>query len=204
MEKIDYKKRLKHLYGPSAKKVAVVDLPEMNFLMVDGAGDPNTAPAFAQAIEALYPVAYTLKFMVKKGPAAVDYGVMPLEALWWADDLSAFTTGKKDDWQWTLMIMQPEFVAAEMVDEAIQTVARKKDPIALPRVRFESFREGEAAQILHVGPFDEEGPTIEKVHAFIEASGRRRVGKHHEIYLSDLRRAAPQKWRTIVRQPMSE
>ena len=204
MEKIDFKKRLKHLYGPSAKKVAVVDLPEMNFLMVDGAGDPNTAPAFAQAIEALYPVAYTLKFMVKKGPAAVDYGVMPLEALWWADDLSAFTTGKKDDWQWTLMIMQPEFVEAEMVDEAIQTVTRKKDPIALPRVRFEPFREGEAAQILHVGPFDEEGPTIEKVHAFIEASGRRRVGKHHEIYLSDLRRAAPQKWRTIVRQPMSE
>ncbi|GAM10267.1 hypothetical protein OR1_02555 [Geobacter sp. OR-1] len=203
MEKIDFKKQLKHLYDPSARKVEIVEVPPMNFLMVDGEDDPNTAKAFSNAVEALYPVAYTLKFMVKKGATGVDYGVMPLEALWWADDMSAFATGNKDAWKWTLMIMQPEFVTAEMVEEAITEVARKKKPVSLPLVRFESFSEGKAAQILHIGPFSEEGPNIEKVHAVIETNGSHRVGKHHEIYLSDLRRTAPEKWKTIVRQPMS-
>ena len=202
MEKIDYKKQLKHLYNPSDKKVEIVEVPHMNFLMVDGEGDPNTAKSFSDAIEALYPVSYTLKFMVKKGPLAIDYGVMPLEALWWADDMSAFTTGNKDVWKWTLMIMQPEFITDEMIKEAIEEVARKKKPVALPLVRFESFNEGKAAQILYIGPFSEEGPTIGKVHLFIEDKVGRRVGKHHEIYLSDLRRVAPEKWKTIVRQPM--
>lgn len=203
MEKIDYTKQLKPLYGPSARKVEIVDVPQMNFLMVDGEGDPNTSKSFSDAIEALYPLAYTLKFMVKKGKMGIDYGVLPLEALWWADDMSAFSTGKKDAWKWTVMIMQPEFITREMVEEAMAEVARKKKPVALPLVRFESFQEGKAAQILHIGPFSEEGPTIEKVHAFIEDNCGRRVGKHHEIYLSDLRRTAPEKWKTIVRQPMS-
>jgi len=203
MEKIDYKKQLKHLYRPSTKKVEVVEVPQMNFLMVDGEGDPNTAQSFRDAIEALYPVSYTLKFMVKKGDIAIDYGVMPLEARWWSDDMSAFITGNKDAWKWTAMIMQPEFVTQDMVQEAIEDVARKKNPVALPLLRFEAFEEGKAAQIMHIGPFSEEGPTIEKVHSFIESNGSRRVGKHHEIYLSDLRRAAPEKWKTIVRQPMS-
>jgi hypothetical protein len=203
MEKTDYKERLKHLYGPSVKKVEIVEVPQMNFLMVDGQGDPNTAQSFSDAIEALYPVSYTLKFMVKKGKTAVDYGVLPLEALWWADDMSAFTTGNKDLWQWTLMIMQPEFITREMVKEATAEVAGKKKPISLPLVRFESFKEGKAAQTMHIGPFSEEGPTIAKVHSFIEANGSHRVGKHHEIYLSDMRRVAPEKWKTIVRQPMS-
>jgi hypothetical protein len=203
MEKIDYTKQLKHLYGPSAKKVEIVDVPRMNFLMADGEGDPNTAKSFSDAIEALYPLAYTLKFMVKKGKMAIDYGVLPLEALWWADDMSAFSTGNKDAWKWTVMIMQPEFVTREMVEEATAEVARKKKPVSLPLVRFEAFAEGKVAQILHIGPFSEEGPTIEKVHAFIAENGSRRVGKHHEIYLSDLRRTAPEKWKTIVRQPMS-
>ena len=203
MEKIDYTKQLKHLYGPSPRKVEVVDVPRMNFLMVDGEGDPNTAKAFSDAIEALYPLAYTLKFMVKKGETGIDYGVLPLEALWWADDLSAFTTGEKDAWKWTLMIMQPELVTGEMVTAATAAVARKKKPVSLPLVRFEAFTEGKAAQTLHIGPFSAEGPTIERVHALIEESGCQRVGKHHEIYLSDLRRTAPEKWKTIVRQPMS-
>ena len=203
MEKIDYTRQLKHLYGPSPRKVEVVDVPRMNFLMVDGEGDPNTAKAFSDAIEALYPLAYTLKFMVKKGETGIDYGVLPLEALWWADDLSAFTTGNKDAWKWTLMIMQPEFVTGEMVKAATLEVARKKKPVSLPLVRFEAFTEGKAAQTLHIGPFSAEGPTIERVHALIEESGSQRVGKHHEIYLSDLRRTAPEKWKTIVRQPMS-
>jgi len=203
MEKTDYKKQLKHLYSPSAKKVEIVDVPQINFLMVDGEGDPNTAKSFSDAIEALYPLSYTLKFMVKNGEMGIDYGVLPLEALWWADDMSAFTTGDKDAWKWTLMIMQPEFITLKMVEEATEEVARKKKPASLPLVRFESFKEGKSAQIMHIGPFSEEGPTIEKVHLFIKDNGSRRIGKHHEIYLSDIRRAAPEKWKTIVRQPMS-
>ncbi len=203
MEKIDYKKQLKHLYKPSPKKVEVIEVPKMNFLMVDGEGDPNTAQLFRDAIEALFPLAYTLKFMIKKGEMGIDYGVLPLEALWWSDDMSAFTTGNKDAWKWTLMIMQPEFITQEMAKEARDEVERKKQPVSLPLVRFETFKEGKAAQTLHIGPFSEEGPTIERVHKFIESSGSRRIGKHHEIYLSDIRRAAPEKWKTIVRQPMS-
>ncbi len=203
MEKIDYKKQLKHLYGPSATKVEMVDVPHMNFLMVDGEGDPNTSKSFCDAIEALYPLSYTLKFMVKKGPLAIDYGVMPLEALWWADDMSAFSTGNKDAWKWTMMIMQPDFVTGEMVASAIADVKKKKSPVALPKVRFEALAEGTAAQIMHIGPFAEEGPTIEKVHQFIDKRGCTRTGKHHEIYLSDMRKVDPQKWKTVIRQPMA-
>ncbi len=203
MRKIDFKKELKHLYSPSAKKVEIVEIPQMNFLMVDGEGDPNTSKSFSDAIEALYPVSYTLKFMVKKGKIGVDYGVLPLEALWWSDDMSTFSTGNKDAWKWTLMIMQPDYITQKMIKEAIEEVARKKKLASSPLVRIETYMEGKAAQIMHIGPFSEEGPTIEKVHLFIEENGSRRVGKHHEIYLSDIRRAAPKKWKTIVRQPMS-
>jgi len=203
MKRIDYKKELQHLYRPSARKVETVVVPAMNFLMIDGEGDPNSSEDFQDAINALYPLAYALKFMVKKGAIGIDYGVMPLEGLWWADDMGSFSIADKDGWKWTLMIMQPEIVTKQMVWEAIEQVASKKDPAALPRVRFESFEEGNAAQILHVGPFTEEGPTVEKVHAFIENSGAKRFGKHHEIYLSDIRRAAPQKWKTIIRQPLA-
>lgn len=203
MKTIDFKKELKHLYSPSAKKVEIVDVPSMNFLMVDGEGNPNTSKSFSDAFEALYPLAYTLKFMAKKGEMGINYGVAPLEALWWADDMSAFTTGDKDVWKWTVMIMQPEFITAQMVEKAMEDVKRKKSPVSLPLIRFETFKEGKAAQILHIGPFSEEGPTIERVHSYIENNGSQRIGKHHEIYLSDIRRAAPEKWKTIVRQPMS-
>jgi hypothetical protein len=203
MEKIDYKKKLKHLYKASSRKIEIVEVSVMSFLMIDGEGDPNTSQSFSDAIEALYPLAYTLKFMVKKSDMEIDYGVLPLEALWWADDMSAFTTGKKDSWRWTVMIMQPEFITGEMVQQAINEVERKKNPVSLPLVRFESFKEGRAAQTMHIGPFSEEGPTIEKVHLFIEANDSRRSGKHHEIYLSDMRRAAPGNWKTIIRQPMA-
>ena len=202
MEKIDYKKELKHRYRSSAKKVEVVEVPKMNFLMIDGDGGPNH-PTFQNAIEVLFPLSYTLKFMIKKSDIGIDYGVLPLEGLWWADDMSSFIKDKKDDWMWTLMIMQPELVKKEMVVKAIEEVRKKKDPVALPLVRFESFSEGEAAQIMHIGPFSEEGPTVEKVHTFIEISSKQLSGKHHEIYLSDIRRAAPEKWKTIIRQPMS-
>jgi hypothetical protein len=203
MEKIDYKKKLKDLYKPSAKKVEIIDVPSMNFLMIDGEGDPNASKSFSNAIDALFPLAYTLKFMVKKGDIGIDYGVLPLEALWWADDMSAFTSGNKDTWKWTLMIMQPEFITLSMIKKAMADVERKKNPASLQSVRLESFKEGKAAQTLHIGPFSEEGPTIEKVHSFIEVNGGQRNGKHHEIYLSDIRRAAPENWKTVVRQPMS-
>lgn len=203
MKKIDYKKQLKHLYGPSTKQVEVVEVPQMNFLMIDGEGDPNTAKSFSDAVETLYPVAYTLKFKIKKGAMGIDYGVLPLEGLWWADDMSAFSTGNKDAWKWTLMIMQPEFITSEMVKKAMEEVGRKKKPVALPLLRFEAFKEGRSAQILHIGPFAEEGPAIAKVHAFIEAGGARMTGRHHEIYLSDMRRVAPEKWKTIIRQPLA-
>jgi len=206
MEKIDFKKELKHLYKPSAKKVDIVEVPQFNYLMIDGEGDPNTSQSFQDAIDVLYPLSYTLKFKIKRGEIGIDYGVLPLEGLWWADDMSSFSVENKDGWKWTLMIMQPELVTKEMVQEAIEQVRAKKNPISLPLVplvRFESFEEGKVAQIMHIGPFSEEGPTVEKVHSFIEESGSQRTGKHHEIYLSDIRRAAPEKWKTIIRQPMS-
>jgi len=202
VEKIDLKKELKHLYKPSAKKMETVDISAMNFLMLDGQGDPNTSQDFADAVEALYSVSYALKFMIKKGELQIDYGVMPLEGLWWTDDMTEFNVQSKEKWKWTLMIMQPNFVDQEMVQLAIEQVKSKKNPNALPRIRFESFLEGKAVQLMHVGPFSEEGPTVEKIHAFIKDNGYKLRGKHHEIYLSDIRKAAPEKWKTVIRQPM--
>ena len=202
MEKIDYKNELKHLYRPTTKKVEIVEVPKMNFLMIDGDGGPNH-PTFQNAIEVLFPLSYTLKFMIKKSDIGIDYGVLPLEGLWWADDMSSFIKDKKDDWKWTLMIMQPELITNEMVVEAVNQVRVKKNPISLPLVRFESINEGKVAQIMHIGPFSEEGPTVQKLHSFIKDSGKKIIGKHHEVYLSDIRRAAPEKWKTIIRQPMS-
>lgn len=201
MKKIDLKKDLKYLYNPTSRAVTWVEVPPMNFLMVDGAGDPNTSKEFADAIQALFSVSYHLKFSIKKGPEQIDYAVMPLEALWWADDPQAFFSGDKKAWKWTAMIMQPEFIDAEQVNQAKEAVATKKNLPGLNLLRFERFEEGKAAQTLHIGPFSEEGPTIEKVHAFIKAGGYDLKGRHHEIYLSDIRRAAPEKWKTVVRQP---
>ena len=201
VQKIDLKKELKHLYQPSAKAVVQVDVPSFQFLMIDGEGDPNTSVAYAEAVEALFSVSYTLKFMVKKGPRAIAYAVMPLEGLWWADDMSAFTGDDKARWKWTMMIMQPDFVEAADVHNAIAEVKRKKTLAAVDALRLERFTEGRCAQVLHIGSFSEEGPTVQRVHDFIDARSAR-AGKHHEIYLSDIRRAAPSKWRTIIRQPM--
>lgn len=202
MKKIDFKKDLKHLYQPSVKEVVRVDVPEMNFLMIDGQGDPNTSASYQSAVEVLFSLSYAIKFMVKKGSPAVDYGVLPLEGLWWADDMSSFSVDDKSDWKWTMMIMQPEIVTRDMIDRAIDEVKRKKNPPALGEARVASLAEGPCAQILHIGPFTEEGPTIERVHKFIADAGCALAGKHHEIYLSDIRKAAPEKWRTIIRQPM--
>lgn len=201
MTKIDLKKDLKHLYQPSAKEVVQVDVPAFKFLMVDGEGDPNTSPEYAQAVETLFSVSYTTKFMVKKGAHQIDYAVMPLEGLWWADDMSAFVANDKSKWKWTMMILQPDFVADEIIDAAIAEVKTKKKLPSIDRLRLEKFSEGLCAQILHIGPFSEEGSTIARIHEFIDTQASR-TGKHHEIYLSDIRRADPKKWKTIIRQPM--
>ncbi len=202
MSKIDLKKDFKHLYSASTKEPALVDVPPANFLMIDGKGDPNQAPEFREAVEALYGVAYTLKFMLKKRGIGLEYAVMPLEGLWWLEDMRLFSPEKKDDWLWTLMIMQPKWVTEALAREAVEEVARKKDPPALAGIRFEAYHEGPAAQIMYIGPYSEEGPTIESLHAFIRSSGHERCGKHHEIYLSDPRRTAPEKLKSIIRQPI--
>ncbi|MBI1745314.1 MAG: GyrI-like domain-containing protein [Acidobacteria bacterium] len=202
MKKIDYKKELKHLYNASVKKAEIVDISLMNFLMIDGEGDPNTSQAFQAAVEALFSISYFLKFMIKKGEEGIDYGVMPLEGLWWADDMSQFNSENKANWKWTIMIMQPEYVTEKLCHEAVEQVKKKKVLEALSKVRFESFSEGQSVQIMHIGPFSKEGPTIEKLHNFIRENDFKRVGKHHEIYLSDIRKAAPEKWKTIIRQPV--
>ena len=201
MEKIDLKKELKHLYQPSAKEVVQVEVPAFRYLMVDGQGDPNTSPAYAEAIEALFAVSYTAKFMVKKGPQAIDYAFMPLEGLWWADDMSAFASKDKSQWKWIMMVMQPDFVADSTINAALAEVRKKKALPGVERLRLEPLAEGRCGQILHIGPFSDEGPTIERLHAFIDARTGR-TGKHHEIYLSDIRRADPKKWKTVLRQPM--
>ncbi|MDH5461597.1 MAG: GyrI-like domain-containing protein [Candidatus Bathyarchaeota archaeon] len=201
MTKIDFKKELKHLYNPSAKKVEIVDVPMMKFLMIDGSGDPNTAQEYKDAVEALFAVSYALKFMVKK-EKRVDYGVLPLEGLWWTDDMAQFSMENKDAWKWTSMIMQPEYVTEDLVSKALEQVKKKKNPPALPKIRFESFHEGLSAQIMHIGPYSAEGPTIDRLHSFIKENGYELKGKHHEIYLSDPRRSPPERMKTVIRQPM--
>jgi len=201
MRKIDLKKEWKELYRPGTKQVVRVDVPPLTYLMIDGRGDPNTVQEYKDAVETLYPVAYALKFMMKKGALELDYVVMPLEGLWWVEDMSQFSVQDKGDWLWTMMILQPEVVNQEMVDKALAQTAKKKNPPALDKVRLERLHEGAAAQIMHIGPYADEAPTIAKIHQFISENGGQLRGKHHEIYLSDPRRAAPQKMKTIIRQP---
>jgi hypothetical protein len=202
MEKLDHKKVLKSLYYPSEKEIATVDVPAMNFVMIDGFGDPNTSQEFQDAVEALYGVSYALKFMLKKREGVPDYAVMPLEGLWRADDMRRFTPEAKELWKWTLMIMQPDFITEDDFRIARENLGRKKNPVGLPKVRFERFHDGLCAQILHVGPFSEEGSTVARLHAFIEETGRKLAGDHHEIYMSDFRKTAPEKLKTVIRQPM--
>ncbi len=204
MTKIDLRKELKHLYNPSAKQVSLVDVPPLRFLMLDGRGDPNTAPEYAQAVQALYSLAYGLKFKVKKGPVGVDFAVMPLEGLWWVEDMSQFSLQDKQAWLWTMMILQPDFVTPELFAETRAEVEKKKGLPALSGVRLESYHEGPAAQVMHIGPYADEEPTIARLHAFIHEQGYRLRGKHHEIYLQDPSRTAPDKLQTVIRQPIDK
>ena len=202
LTRVDLRRELSALY--SAKRVpAFVDVPELPMLMIDGHGDPNTAPAYADAVQAMYSVAYTIRFALKRRPAAVDAPVMPLEGLWWTPDMATFSTDDKSQWNWTMMIVVPEQVTAAVVEDARTAAARKRPHSSLDRVRLERFAEGRCAQILHVGPYSAEGPTVAALHAFIADNRGTLSRRHHEIYLGDPHRAAPEKLRTIVRQPVA-
>jgi len=202
VDKLDLKKRHKDIYAPSAKRVNWLDLGSMQYLMIDGESIPESE-IHQQAVQALFVMSYTLKFQIKKGPQELDYAVMPLEGLWWADDMTHFTTNlDKTKWKWTMLIRQPDFISDADLVTALESCAHKKVPPNVEGLRLESFTEGQVCQILHIGPFSEEGPTIERLHSEIAAEGKTLRGKHHEVYLSDIRRAAPEKWRTILRQPI--
>lgn len=204
MAKEDFKKTLDS-YQAKQGEFRVVDIPPMQFLMIDGHGDPNTSEEFKNAIVALYPVAYKLKF-ASKLDLGKDYSVMPLEALWWADDMETFTSARdKSKWDWTLMIMQPDWITNEMFKMAVQKVIEKGAPTSLAKVRFETLSEGKCVQALHIGSYDSETETLATMHnEFIPYNNLKMTGKHHEIYFSDFRKVAPEKLRTILRQPVQE
>ncbi len=206
MEKIDLKKQLKHLYLPSAKKVSVVEVPEMRFVMLDGRIEPDetpeTAPFFQDAIGALYGISFTLKFMSKlreKNP--IDYTVMALEGLWWTDS-GEFDFSKKEPWHCTLMMMQPDHINEAMFCDALQELSEKKPNPLLDKLRFVRFEEGSSIQMMHVGPYADEPRTLSKMESFAAENGYTYRGKHHEIYIGDPRRAEPENLRTVLRHPV--
>ncbi|MBZ2164747.1 GyrI-like domain-containing protein [Methanobacterium spitsbergense] len=204
MVKYDFKKEKKNLYYPSEKLVSVVDVPRMNFLMIDGQGDPNTSQEYQDAMETLFPVSYKTKFLSKKQNNQ-DYVVMPLEGLWWAENMEEFSIEDKGSWKWTVMIMQPEFITQELISMAIEDVESKKNLASISKVRFEKFSERLAAQIMHIGPYGAaEALTVEKLHDFIYKSGYKIRDKHHEIYISDMRRTKPERLKTVIRQPIEQ
>jgi len=201
MEKIDFKKSLKHLYAPTAKDFVLVDVPQMWFVKVDGSGDPNTAVEYKSAVEWVFRVSYATKFMAK-ATLNRDYVVPPLEALWWADDPQEFASGAKNHWKWTVMIMVPGFITKPMVKKAVlKAQLQLEEPPAT--LRFEPYAEGRSLQILHVGSYDDEAPTLARLHDVVMPQGRLSLnGPHHEIYLSDPRKVIASKLRTILRQPV--
>lgn len=202
MTSIDLKKTYRDHYT-AKRRASVVDVPTRPFLMIDGRGDPNTSQEYQDAVTALYPLAYGLRAAVKAATGDA-YTVMPLEGLWWVPDMADWDPTDKSNWWWTAMICLPDAVTDTMASEVIPAVTANKGLASGSKARVEDFTEGVAAQILHVGPYADEAPTIEELHRFIEGSGHRLVGKHHEIYLSDPRRADPAKMRTIIRQPFAD
>ncbi len=201
-DKVDFKKTLDS-YRATAGTFRVLDVPEMQYLMVDGHGDPNVSPAYVEAIESLYPLAYKLKF-ASKNNLGRDYVVPPLEGLWWADDMNSFTTARdKSRWHWTLMLMVPDWIDRALFDATVEKVGAMKPPPRLDDVRLEALTEGRCVQTLHLGSFDEEAEVLAELHdRFVPSQGLRLAGKHHEIYFSDFRKVAPAKLRTILRQPV--
>lgn len=201
--KIDFKKELKELYAPSAKEISVIKVPKLNFLSINGKGDPNTSQEYKEAIEALFSVAFKIKFTAQK-ELGKDYAVMPLEGIWWAKDMGKFSLDDKSSWLWKSLIMQPNFITQKIFQKAVDEVKAKKNLPGLVKIKLETLDEGLSAQILYVGSFSEEKPTIQKIHNFIQEQGGSLTQKHHEIYLSDPRKTAPAKLKTIIRQPFKK
>ena len=201
MTKLDLKQQWRELYQASAKQPALVQVPAFNYLTVDGVGDPNTSSDFQRAMEAVYGLAYTLKFAAKA--AGADFTVMPLEGLWWVEDLAEFSFEARGNWRWTLLLALPDSITAERVEAAREQVARKKASPLLEQIRLERWEEGLAAQVMHVGPYATEPETVERLHAFAAEQGYELRGNHHEIYLGDPRRTAPEKLPTILRHPVA-
>jgi hypothetical protein len=197
---IDLKKDMKELYA-AKKEPSLVEVPELSYLMIDGEGDPNNSQSFSDAVSALYSVSYTLKFTLKKA-GICDYPVMALEGLWWTDRMEDFLLSNKKLWKWTLMIVQPDIITEEMVKRAADEAMKKKPLASLGELRLERGEAERAAHILHVGPYAVEEPTIRRLHDFIRDQGLRRGGKHREIYLNDASRTAPERLKTIIRQPV--
>ena len=214
MKTLDLRKQYKHLYQPSAKKVEAVQVPRLQFAMIDGAIEkghsPGDSPGFQEAVQALYGVSYTLKFMLKKRRTnPIDYPVMALEGLLWLTEGDVFDINIKDNWSYTLMIMQPEVITQEMFEEGLAQVRRKRgDSEAFSKLRLESFEEGLCAQVMHIGPYATEPATIERMREFMKENGYRDCvglgGKHHEIYLGDPRKADPAKLKTVLRHPVEK
>lgn len=201
MAPYDVKRERKEFYAPKNTAWAIVDVPELQFIAIDGTGNPNTAPVYASTVEALYAVAYTLKFASKR-TAGGDFVVAPLEGLWWADRPEAFTSGAKDTWNWTMLINMPPWITKEMIEDAKQTALSKKKLPTISQLRHFTLHEGSSAQVLHIGSYDDEAPVLYELHhTYLAANGLRPSGLHHEIYLSDPRKTAPEKLKTILRQP---
>lgn len=197
----DPKELLKEFYSPSARQPQILTIPPMAFLMIDGHGDPNTSKDYTTAISALYTLAYTLKFGLK-GSGTPDFKVFPLQGLWWAADMNAFVSGEKSAWDWTMMIAQPDWVSPKNIADAKVKAAAKVGKAVLDKVRFETYDEGLVVQLLHIGPYSAEGPNIARMHAFAKDMGYQLSGKHHEIYMGNPQRSAPEKLKTIIRQPI--
>jgi hypothetical protein len=201
--KVDTIKELGILYNQPKKEISIVEVPPLNYLTIQGQGDPNQNQDYSDAVGALYSLAYNIKFSIKKGPQGLDFKVMPLEGLWWAEDMAQFNLDTRGDWLWQMMILQPEVVSAEIVAQAREDVRRKKNLPRLDEVKFERYEEGTCAQIFHSGPYGEaERPSVDKLHAFIHEQGYQLSGKHHEIYFNSPLRTAPEKLKTIIRQPI--
>jgi hypothetical protein len=201
-QKYDVKREHRQLYAPSAKAFALVDVPPMRYLAVDGHGDPNRVPEYAAAVGALFAVAYAAKFLSAR-ELGRDLVVAPLEGLWWADDPQSFVTRDKARWSWTMLISQPEWIDDEHVATARERAAAKADASALEKLRLVELHEGRCVQILHLGSYDDEGPVLDRLHReYLPEHGLDFNGEHHEIYLSDARRTAPEKLRTVLRQPV--
>ncbi len=202
--KFDYKKTFPQFYNP-APTTHLIDIPIMKFFMIDGMGNPNSSPSFNNAVQCLYKVSYSLKMkIVKRDMPDKDYIVPPLSGLWYMDDMTKWSSGNKDDWKWTMMIRIPEFISQNQIEEAISIASKDIKLTSMDKLRAEDYEEGSCVQILYTGPYSEEAPTIAKMHTYAKQHGYEMNGKHHEIYLSDPRRTAPEKLKTILRQPIKK